>query len=368
MDIKFLDLKKINQRFEQELQEAFGKVLQGGWCIMGQQLELFEQEYAAYCGTKYCIGVGSGLDALTLIISAYKELGKLQAGDEIIVPANTYIASLLAISTNGLIPILVEPDEVSYNLNPDLIEAAITSKTKAILPVHLYGQTANMGAISSLAAKHGLLVIEDAAQSQGAYYGSKRAGALGDAAGHSFYPAKNLGALGDAGAVTTNDDELADVLLALRNYGSHKKYENRYKGINSRLDELQAAFLRVKLKRLDADNQRRRDIAARYRKEINNPKVVLPQVEGTENDHVWHLFVVRIALREQFQQYLSEKGIQTLIHYPTPPHKQEAYKELNLLSFPLTEAIHREVVSLPISPVMTDNEVAYVIDAVNCFE
>lgn len=358
--IKFLDLHKINERFRDEIDSRIKQVLDSGWYLLGNQDKEFEKNFAQYCGVKHCIGCANGLDALNLIIRAYG----FGAGDEIIVPANTYIASILAISENGCTPVLVEPDINTYNINPDLIEEKITNKTKAILIVHLYGQAVQMEKIWALAKKYDLKIIEDSAQAHGAFYQGKRVGNLGDASGFSFYPGKNLGCMGDGGAVTTNDDELASKLRAIANYGSHKKYCNLYKGVNSRLDEIQAAILDVKLKHLDADNSRRREIAKYYRENIKNSKIVLPQAYD-EKAHVWHVFVVRCENRESFQKYLEEKGIQTLIHYPTPPHKQDAYKEWNHLSYPITEKIHHEVMSLPISPVMTDEEVKKVVEAVN---
>jgi dTDP-4-amino-4,6-dideoxygalactose transaminase len=365
--IKFLDLYQINQLHKEELKEAFERVLDSGWYIMGQELKQFELDYAHYCGTKHAIGVANGLDALILIIRAYKEMGIFRTGDEILVPSNTYIASILAISANGLTPILVEPDLASYNLNPELLEKSITPRTVGILPVHLYGQLCNMEAINAVAKKHNLKVIEDCAQSQGARVSNdKRAGNLGNAAGFSFYPGKNLGALGDAGAITTNDDDLAATIKALLNYGSHIKYQNKFKGMNSRLDELQAALLTVKLKTLDVETQQRRTIANRYLNEVNNPKIILPLVEE-QKAHVWHLFVVRSANRNDLQNYLGDNGIQTVIHYPIPPHKQEAYKEWNALQFPISEKIHNEVLSLPISHVLTESEITRIIDIMNLF-
>jgi dTDP-4-amino-4,6-dideoxygalactose transaminase len=364
--IKFLDLLKINQLHKDQMMEAFERVLDSGWYIMGTELKQFEANFASYCGTKHAIGVANGLDALILIIRAYKELGIFNDGDEIIVPANTYIASILAVSANNLTPVLVDPDLDTYNINPALIEAHITPKTKAILPVHLYGKLCDMAAIGQIAKKHNLKVIEDCAQSHGAEIGAIRAGNFGDAAGFSFYPGKNLGALGDAGAVTTNDDELAATIRALLNYGSHIKYQNLYKGVNSRLDELQAALLGVKLKTLDAETKIRRDIANRYLAEITNPKIVLPIVKDQEA-HVWHLFVVRTADRDALQSYLTENGVQTVIHYPIPPHKQEAYKELNNLSFPVSEKIHSEVLSLPINNVLTYDEISSVVKLLNSY-
>jgi dTDP-4-amino-4,6-dideoxygalactose transaminase len=364
--IKFLDLLKINQLHKVEMLKAFERVVDSGWYIMGTELKQFEANFASYCGTKHAIGVANGLDALILIIRAYKELGIFNDGDEIIVPANTYIASILAVSANNLTPVLVDPDLDTYNINPALIEAHITPKTKAILPVHLYGKLCDMAAIGQIAKKHNLKVIEDCAQSHGAEIGAIRAGNFGDAAGFSFYPGKNLGALGDAGAVTTNDGELAATIRALLNYGSHIKYQNLYKGVNSRLDELQAALLGVKLKTLDAETKIRRDIANRYLAEITNPKIVLPIVKDQEA-HVWHLFVVRTADRDALQSYLTENGVQTVIHYPIPPHKQEAYKELNNLSFPVSEKIHSEVLSLPINNVLTYDEISSVVKLLNSY-
>ncbi len=363
--IKFLDLQKINQQHKNELKNAFERVLNSGWYIMGAELAQFETDFATYCGTKHAIGVANGLDALILIIRAYKELGLFNDGDEIIVPSNTYIASILAISANNLIPILVEPDIETYNINPKLIEEKISPKTKAILPVHLYGQLFNINAILVIAKKHNLKVIEDCAQAHGATaFNGIKAGNFGDAAGFSFYPGKNLGALGDAGAITTNNDELATTLRTLLNYGSQVKYQNLYKGINSRLDELQAALLGVKLKALDQETAVKRSIANRYINEINNPEITLPKVE-LQRAHVWHLFVIRINDRENLQQYLTNNGIQTVIHYPIPPHKQQAYKELKHLSLPVSEKIHNEVLSLPLSQVMTRDEVDFVIKIIN---
>jgi Predicted pyridoxal phosphate-dependent enzyme apparently involved in regulation of cell wall biogenesis len=360
--IPFLDLKKINLQYKKEIEAAMARVLESGWYILGKEVEKFEEEFAAYCGTKYAIGVANGLDALTLILKAY-DIGE---GDEVIVPANTYIATILAISANGATPVLVEPDINSYNLDPSKIEEKITSKTKAIMVVHLYGQVANMDPINEIAKKYNLKVIEDAAQAHGAVYGDKRAGSLGDAAGFSFYPSKNLGALGDGGAITTNDDELAEKLRALRNYGSHEKYKNLFKGVNSRLDEIQAAILRVKLKYLDKDNEKRRQIAEYYLNHIKNEKVILPIIEsGNRLSHVWHLFVVRVENRERFQKYLKENGIQTIIHYPIPPHKQKAYQEWNHCSFSISEQIHKTVISLPISPVLALEHVKKIVKVVN---
>jgi dTDP-4-amino-4,6-dideoxygalactose transaminase len=362
----FLDLKKLNAQYRDELIEACKRVIDSGWYILGKEVEEFEKEFANYCGVKYAICVGNGLDALTLILKAYKELGIISDGDEIIVPANTYIATILSISNNNLVPVLVEPDINTYLIDPKKIEEKITKKTKAIMPVHLYGQTCEMDKINEIAKKYNLKVIEDSAQSHGAYFGNKKSGNLGDASGFSFYPGKNLGALGDGGAVTTNDEKLANIIKALRNYGSYKKYKNLYKGTNSRLDEIQAAMLRVKLKYLDDEINRRRKIAKYYLENIRNDKIVLPKVRD-EKSHVWHLFVIRTEKRDRLQKYLFDKGIQTLIHYPIPPHKQMAYKEWNNESYPMTEKIHNEVLSLPISGVQTLDETQKVIEAINEF-
>ena len=369
--IKFLDLQKINDKYSSEFNVVFESVIKSGWYILGKEVEKFENEFAAYCGTDYCLGVANGLDALILIIEGYKQLGFMKEGDEIIVPSNTYIASILAISKAGLIPVLVEPDPNTFLIDPSKIEEKITSKTKAILPVHLYGRLCDMGAIKKIAAKFQLKIIEDSAQSHGAVIEGKRSGNLGDASGFSFYPGKNLGALGDAGAITTNDDELATVLRALRNYGSHVKYQNLYQGINSRLDEVQAALLSVKLKVLDADNAYRRTIAQYYVDHISNEAIHLPFVKGTalmgKESHVWHLFTIRTADRKRLQEYLTANDIQTVIHYPIPPHRQEAYKELAGMSFPLSEKIHNEIISIPISPVMAEAEYKTVCRVLNAY-
>lgn len=366
--VKFLDLQKINAQYEPQLSAAIQKVVASGWYILGEEVKQFEQAFAAYCGAKHCLGVANGLDALILILNGYMELGRLQKGDEVLVPANTFVATVLAISERGLKPVFVEPDPVTFNLDPILLEAALTKKTKAIMPVHLYGQAADMAAIQAFAKQHQLLVVEDAAQAHGAYAGAQRVGSCGDAAGFSFYPGKNLGALGDGGAITTNDDELAQVVRTLRNYGSEKKYHNKYIGINSRLDELQAAALSVKLHGLDKDTQKRRAIAARYQKEIKNTLLQLPQWATEKVSHVFHLYVIRTTTRQDLQAYLEEKGIQTVVHYPIAPHQQKAYKAYNHLSFPLTEQLHEEVLSLPISPVLTTQEVDYVIQCLNAYE
>ncbi len=390
--IKFLDLKKINSSFEIAFQEKLKSVLESGWYILGNEVTTFENNFANYCGTKYCIGVGNGFDALVLIFKGYIQLGKLQKGDEVIVPANTYIASILAIMQADLIPVLVEPRLATYNINPDLILEKITPKTKAILAVHLYGQLAEMDAINEIANQHNLIVVEDAAQAHGAMANSNsenpnsKNGAIKNASpvryrsgqklkiknhqsssAYSFYPGKNLGALGDGGAVVTNDLDLAKTIQSLRNYGSEVKYQNEFIGVNSRLDELQAAFLNVKLPHLDAENNIRKSIAKRYLTEIENDKIILPllSLQGTKQSHVFHLFVIRTENRKKLQQYLLENGIQTMIHYPIPPHKQKAFLNWNHLSFPITEKIHQEVLSLPISPVMTMDEVSFVISILN---
>jgi len=362
--IKFLDLQKINAQYEQELKEAANRVIDSGWYLLGKELEGFEHNYAAFCGTKYALGVANGLDALRLIFKAYIELGSMQKGDEVIIPANTYIASVLAISDNGLIPVFIEPNIHTYNLDSSKIEAALTEKTKAILTVHLYGQNSVDEQMLAICKKHNLKLVEDSAQSHGATWNGKVMGSIGDAAGHSFYPGKNLGALGDAGAVTTNDETLAKTIEALRNYGSHKKYENIYQGLNSRLDEIQAAFLNVKLKYIQADILNRRKVANYYLENIKNSAIILPEVLNEEG-HVWHLFVIRISNREELQNYLTDNGIQTLIHYPIPPHKQNAYKEYNDLSFPITENIHRNVLSIPIGPIMDQEEVINIVKILN---
>ena len=369
--IPFLDLKAINTQYRDQLIAACTQVIDSGWYICGKELEEFEHNFANYCGTRYAIGVANGLDALILTLRAWKELGKLKEGDEVIVPSNTYIASILAISQNNLKPVLVEPDITTFNIDTKKIETAITPKTKVILPVHLYGQLAAMPEIMTIAKKYNLLVLEDSAQSHGAEINGQKAGNWGNAAGFSFYPGKNLGALGDAGAITTNDAELAQMLKAIRNYGSHEKYKNLVPGVNSRLDEIQAAILNVKLKFLDQENQHRRHIADLYLKEIQNTAIELPCKNiNTETyaQHVWHLFVIRTKYREKLQQYLAENGVQTLIHYPIPPHKQQAYQEWNGLSFPVSEQIHAEVLSLPIGPTLSMDEAKQVVQLCNGFQ
>ncbi|MGV0947809.1 DegT/DnrJ/EryC1/StrS family aminotransferase [Empedobacter falsenii] len=365
--IKFLDLQKINLIYQQEIEQKLLDVFRSGWYLMGEEVKNFENNLAHYIGAKYAIGVANGLDALRLIFRAYIELGIMKVGDEVIVPANTYIASILALSDNGLVPVLVEPDDTNFNIDIVKIEEAISPKTKAILIVHLQGRIVFSNELKSIAAKHNLKIVEDNAQAIGATWQNIKSGNLGDAAGFSFYPGKNLGALGDAGAVTTNDDELAKTIRAIANYGSNQKYINIYKGLNSRLDELQAAVLDVKLKYIDKENEARRVIAKRFLSEINNPKIILPENPTDENEHVWHVFVVRSTDRDQLQNYLTEKGIQTIIHYPIPPHHQKAYKELKDLSFPITQAIHNEVLSLPISSILTEEEVSEIINIVNQF-
>lgn len=362
--IKFLDLQKINKQYEQELKEAANRVIDSGWYLMGKELETFEQNYASFCGTKHALGVANGLDALRLIFKAYIELGVMEKGDEVIVPANTYIASVLAISDNDLIPVFVEPNSITYNLDSSKIEEAITNKTKAILTVHLYGQNSIDDKMLTICEKHHLKLVEDSAQSHGAIWNGKVMGSIGDAAGHSFYPGKNLGALGDAGAVTTNDGTLAKTIEALRNYGSLKKYENLYQGLNSRLDEIQAAFLNVKLKYIQKDILERRRVAKYYLKNIKNAEIILPEVLNEEG-HVWHLFVIRTSKRDELQKYMNYNGVQTLIHYPIPPHKQEAYARYNDLSFPITEQLHKESLSLPVSGVMSTAEINRIIEIIN---
>ncbi len=360
--IKFLDLEKVNNRFRDEIDLRFKNILDKGWYLQGEENQKFAGDFASFCGTEYAIGVANGLDAINLIIRAFG----FGVGDEIIVPSNTYIATILAISENNCTPVLVEPDINTYNINPDLIEEKITDKTKAIIVVHLYGQAVQMDKIWNLAKKYNLKVIEDSAQAHGAIYKGKRVGNLSDASAFSFYPGKNLGCMGDGGAVTTNDKELFEKVKAIANYGSDRKYHHIYKGVNSRLDELQAAVLDVKLSHLDEDNNRRREISKYYRENIKNPKIILPKVYD-EKAHVWHIFAIRTEDRNALQKHLEANGIQTNIHYPTPPHKQGAYKEWENQSYPISEEIHRTVLSLPISPVMTHEEVKKVVEVVNEF-
>lgn len=365
--IKYLDLKKTTSLYEPKLSEAINRTVQSGWYIMGNEVKNFEQQFAEYCGCRYCIGTGNGLDALTIIMLAYKEIGIMQDDDEIIVPANTYIASILAIIQAGLKPVFCEPSWESCNINPENIEELITPRTKAIMAVHLYGRCANIPKIEQIAKRHSLKIIEDSAQAHGAIIAGKRTGNLGDAAGFSFYPGKNLGALGDGGAITTNDKELADTARAIANYGSQKKYVNIYKGVNSRLDEIQAAILSVKLQHLDADNERRREIAERYNAEIKNPLITLPQI-GNREEHVFHVHPIFCKQRELLQQHLLKNGIETIIHYPIPPHKQQALKEFKHLELPITERIHSQELSLPCHQAMSNDEVQKVIEAVNSFK
>ena len=360
--IRFLDLKKINQSYHAELEQAYKDVLHSGWFVLGKKVEDFEHQFADYVGCRYCIGTGNGLDALTLMLKAHD----FDNAAEIIVPANTYIATILSIIHAGLTPILVEPNESTFNLNPAKTEEAITEKTAGIVAVHLYGRVANMKEINTLAEKNNLKVFEDAAQAHGARLDGTMAGNLSNASAFSFYPSKNLGALGDGGAVCTNDEILANKVRSLRNYGSSKKYHNEFLGFNSRLDELQASILSVKLKYLNKENKRRREIADQYLNGISNPKIVLPEKPENE-EHVWHLFVVRTDNRVELQQYLLEKGIETQIHYPIPPHKQAGMKDFNHLSFPITEKIHQEVLSLPIGPHLTDIDVKNVISALQSY-
>ena len=369
--IPYLPLKELNARHATEMKEAMAEVVDSGWYLRGEQTRRFEQEYAQYIGTRYCVGCGNGLDALTLIFRAYKELGILQEGDEVIVPANTYIASILAITENNLTPILVEPRIDTFQMDDSLIEQHITKKTKAILLVHLYGYCAYTEKIAKLCDNYHLLLIEDNAQAHGCNYQLsiinypyKKTGSLGNAAGHSFYPGKNLGALGDGGAVTTDDEQLAEVVRALGNYGSSKKYHFDYLGKNSRLDELQAALLRIKLKYLDQDNEYRQQIALRYIREINNPLLRLPSEEYAKNS-VHHIFPVLCEQRDRLQEYLREHGVETIIHYPIPPHQQPCYAAWNTLQLPVTEQIHQQELSIPLHPLLTEEEITYIIDLLN---
>lgn len=365
--IQFLDIKKINHLHQEEIERKLVDVFRSGWYILGSEVKTFEGSLKNYLGARDAIGVANGLDALRLIFKAYIELGIMKAGDEVIVPANTYIASILAISDNQLVPVLVEPHVETFNLDINLIEQHISEKTKAILVVHLYGQCCFDEKLNLLKEKYNLKIIEDNAQAIGAEWNGKKTGTLGDAAGFSFYPGKNLGALGDGGAVSTNDEQLAKIIRELSNYGSNQKYVNTYQGLNSRLDEIQAAILSIKLNYLDIENDKRRFIANRYCSEIKNPKILIPRIPIDSREHVWHLFVVRCQNRDRLQAYLLEKGIQTLIHYPIAPHKQKAYSEFNHLTFPLTEQLQDEVLSLPISPVMSEEDVNYIIQVCNDF-
>jgi len=371
--IQFLSLKDVTAKYETEIKRAVNRVIDSGWYLQGKENERFEADYARYIGTKHCIGVANGLDALIWILRAYIEMGIMQEGDEVIVPANTYIASILAITENKLIPVLVEPDIDTYQLDDKLIEQAITPRTKSIMLVHLYGQCAYTEKIGELCQKYHLKLIEDNAQAHGCLFTeargkgqevSRKTGSIGDAAGHSFYPGKNLGALGDGGAVTTNDDELAQVIRALANYGSTQKYVFKYTGRNSRLDEIQAAILDVKLAYLDQDIALRKEVAKYYIDNIKHPDIILPHVSDWDS-HVFHLFPIRTKRRNELQEYLTNHGVQTNIHYPIPPHKQECYKDWNLLSFPVTEEIHHEELSLPISPVMVKEDIILLVNLLN---
>jgi len=369
--IPFYNLTALNTKYKAQFLESVGRVIDSGTYMVGKETKTFEDNFAKYCGVDYCIGVGNGLDALTLTLRAYKELDIINDGDEVIVPANTYIATILSITVNNLIPVLVEPDILTFNIDAKKIEEKVTSKTKAILVVHLYGQPSNMNPIMEIAKRHNLKVVEDAAQAHGAMYLDKMAGSLGDAGCFSFFPGKNLGALGDAGAVTTDDKRLAEMVRSLRNYGeaiyddiSNRKYLNSFKGVNSRMDEMQAAFLVVKLSDLEADTQKRRRIANAYLREINNPKLSLPDVPEWANP-AWHLFVIRTKKRDELKSFLYENGVGTLIHYPIPPHKQGAFSEWSHLSYPITEQIHNEVLSIPLSPYLTEMDQKHIIETLN---
>ena len=366
--IKFLDLKKINQQYAAELKKVAAEVIDSGWYLLGERVKIFEKDLSEYVQVPHAIGVANGLDALRLILRGYIELGLMKEGDEVIVPANTYIASILAITDNNLVPVFVEPNPETYNLDISKIENQITSRTKAIMVVHLYGRVCWSDELEKISKNYQLKIIEDNAQAIGASWKGIKTGALGDAAGFSFYPGKNLGALGDAGAVTTRDDLLAHTIRALANYGSLVKYENKYQGLNSRLDEIQAAFLSVKLKHIDTENRYRRLVAQSYITKIKNAAILLPHLPKDKNEHVWHLFIIQIKERKQFQEDCLKNNIQTLIHYPIPPHKQVAYKIFNNQSFPLTEVIHNQVLSLPISPVISEDEVEYIIETLNSIQ
>ena len=362
--IKFLDLQAITNKYSEEIHEAVDRVVNSGWYLQGVENKKFETDYSQFIGTKYCVGCGNGLDALIWIFRAYIEMGVMKPGDEVIVPANTYIASILAITENGLKAVLVEPDINTYEIDDSKIEGAITNKTKAILIVHLYGRCAYTIKVGDICRKYNLKLVEDNAQAHGCKFNGRRTGSLGDAAGHSFYPGKNLGAFGDAGAVTTNDEELADTVRALANYGSTKKYVFKYTGRNSRLDEIQAAVLDVKLKHLDDDNAHRKQVAKYYIEHITNPKIIVPKVEDWDAN-VFHIFPIRCEQRDDLQRFLKDNGVETIIHYPIPPHKQECYAEWNNLSFPITEMIHNEEISLPISQVVSKQEIISIIEYIN---
>ncbi|WP_455253477.1 DegT/DnrJ/EryC1/StrS family aminotransferase [Prevotella melaninogenica] len=364
--INYLSLQKITALHESEITTAVNQVLRSGWYLQGEHIALFEKNYAQYIGTKYCVTCGNGLDALCLIFRAYIELGLLKEGDEVIVPANTYIATILSITENHLTPILVEPDINTLEIDEKQIEQAITSRTRAIMLVHLYGRCAYMPFIGDICKRHNLLLLEDNAQAHGCHFGNKRTGSLGNAAAHSFYPGKNLGALGDAGAVTTDNEQLAQTIRSLANYGSTRKYEFSFKGKNSRMDEIQAAVLNVKLPYLDKENQRRKQIAKAYLEGINNPQIRL--IKDNDRDNVYHIFPILCPSRNRLQQYLNDNGIETMIHYPIPPHQQEAYKEWNEQHYPITEFIHQQELSLPCNPTMTDEEVYQIIDSINMYQ
>lgn len=372
MSVPFLNLKKCNEPYEDEIRASINRVLDSGWYLLGDEVEHFEHEFSEYIGVDHTIGVGNGLDALKIILKAYRAMNEFKEGDEVIVPANTFIATILAITNNDLTPVLVEPDEQTYNIDPELIEEKITDRTRGILIVHLYGQNAYTEKIGRLCRKYDLKLIEDAAQAHGAYYREKRIGSLGDAGGFSFYPGKNLGALGDAGAICTDDKQLAECCRALGNYGGASKYRYKYKGLNSRMDELQAAVLRVKLKGLDEANQRRRVVSDFYMKNVTNPKVNLPETKEEApvlncKSHVWHLFVAKVKNRKAFMQHLEENGISASIHYPIAPNQQEGYPELQDLDLPVTEQLHDEIVSLPMSPVLDEEDLNQVVQAVESY-
>ena len=364
--INYLSLQKVTALHESEITTAVNQILHSGWYLQGEHIALFEKNYAQYIGTKYSVTCGNGLDALCLILRAYIELGLLKEGDEVIVPANTYIATILSISENHLIPILVEPDINTLEIDEQLIEQAITPRTRAIMLVHLYGRCAYTAFIGDICKRHNLLLLEDNAQAHGCHFGNNRTGSLGHAAAHSFYPGKNLGALGDAGAVTTDDEQLVQTIRSLANYGSTRKYEFTFKGKNSRMDEIQAAVLNVKLPYLDKENQRRKQIAKAYLEGINNPQTTL--INDNDRDNVYHIFPILCPSRDRLQQYLKDNGIETMIHYPIPPHQQEAYKEWNEQHYPITEFIHQQELSLPCNPTMTDEEVYQIIDSINMYQ
>jgi len=365
--IPFLDLKKVNEKYETEIKAAFNSVLDSGWYLFGKQKQLFEEQLSVYNGSEYVIGTANGLDSLTMIFRGYIELGKLKKGDEVIVPANTYIATILSVIHNGLIPVFVEPNEATFNIDPSLVQESITNKTKAILVVHLYGRVSQIDELKEMAGANNLLLIEDNAQAIGASWKGEKTGCLGDASAFSFYPGKNLGALSDAGAIATNDKELADVVRAISNYGSLEKYVNEYLGVNSRMDELQAAILRAKLKDIDNVIRRRQEIAMKYVTDIKNPLIKLPEFPFNVNEHVCHLFVIRTSKRDQLISFLKQRGVSTMIHYPIPPHKQAALKNFSNISLPITERIHQEVVSIPLHQCLQNNEVNYIIERLNEF-